>query len=166
HGSCIFPTVDGTRPLLVEIQSLISNSYLQNPRRAVVGWDVQRLAMICAVLESQCRIMLSGKDIYLNIVGGIRLVEPASDLAVAISLISSWYKIAIPTNCIAFGEIGLSGEIRPVSHVDQRLKEASKLGFMQACIPKGSEFSQQMKIIQFSHIKQIDTWIREQANPN
>ncbi|QEK38440.1 DNA repair protein RadA [Candidatus Cytomitobacter primus] len=163
HGSCIFPGVEGNRPLLVEIQSLISNSYLQNPRRAVVGWDVQRLAMISAVLENQCKIILSGKDIYLNVVGGIRLLEPASDLAVAISLLSSWYKIAVPNNCIAFGEIGLSGEIRPISHVDQRLKEADKLGFTSACIPKGSEFSYDMKVLKFAHIKQVQAWMREQA---
>lgn len=166
HGSCIFPGVEGSRPLLVEIQSLISNSYLQNPRRAVVGWDVQRLAMICAVLESQCKTIVSGKDIYLNVVGGIRLIEPASDLAVAMSLLSSWYKIAIPNNCIAFGEIGLSGEIRPVSHVDQRLKEAEKLGFTAACIPKGSELSHDMKVFQFAHINQVHAWIREQASTN
>ncbi|QEK38088.1 DNA repair protein RadA [Candidatus Cytomitobacter indipagum] len=166
HGSCIFPAVEGSRPLLVEIQSLISNSYLQNPRRAVVGWDVQRLAMICAVLENQCKIIVSGKDIYLNIVGGIRLLEPASDLAVAMSLLSSWYKIAIPNDCIAFGEIGLSGEIRPISHVDQRLKEAEKLGFNSACIPKGSELSHDMKVFKFAHINQVHAWIREQATMN
>ncbi len=163
HGSCVFPGVEGNRPLLVEVQSLISNSYLQNPRRAVVGWDVQRLSMISAVLENQCRIILSGKDIYLNIVGGIRVFEPASDLAIVISLLSSWYKVAVPNRCIAFGEVGLSGEIRPISHVDKRLKEAEKLGFSQACIPKGCEFSHKMNVIQFSHIKQVQAWLRENA---
>ncbi|QEK39152.1 DNA repair protein RadA [Candidatus Nesciobacter abundans] len=164
YGSCIFPAVEGNRPLLVEVQALVSNSYLQNPRRAVVGWDVQRLAMICAVLENHCKVPLSGKDIYLNIVGGIKVFEPSSDLSVAIVLMSAWYMIPVPQDHFVFGEIGLSGEIRPVSQVDQRLGEGEKLGFKSACIPDKSEVtSSKMDLIQFKHVQEVQQWLRSKA---
>lgn len=134
-GGAVFAGIEGSRPLLMEIQGLVAPSSLATPRRAVVGWDHNRLAMILAVLEARCRVPLSNKDIYLNVAGGLKVNEPAADLAVAAALLSSWSGIPVPQKAIFFGEIGLSGEIRPVSQTESRLKEASKLGFEQAILP-------------------------------
>lgn len=136
-GSSVFAGMEGTRPLLVEVQALVAPSSLGSPRRAVLGWDPNRLAMIVAVLESRCGLQLSGCDIFLNIAGGIRIQEPAADLAVAAALISALNGTALPPECVFFGEIGLAGEIRQVAQPDQRLKEAAKLGFRQAVVPAG-----------------------------
>lgn len=135
-GSCIFAGIEGTRPVLVEIQALISTSFLPSPRRAVVGWDSARLAMVLAILEARCGLVLNSKDIYLNVVGGLRVGEPAADLAVACALISCLKNQPIPRTWVAFGELGLSGEIRPVNQIDARLKEAAKLGFTRAFLPR------------------------------
>lgn len=135
-GSCVFAGLEGTRPLLVEIQSLIAPSSLPTPRRAVVGWDSGRLSMILAVLEARCGFSCGTRDVFLNIAGGLRISEPAADLAVAASLLSSLAQVPITKDTIFFGEIGLSGEIRPVSQQEARLKEASKLGFKKALMPK------------------------------
>lgn len=134
-GACVFAAIEGTRPLLVEIQALVSPSYMSSPRRAVVGWDSNRLAMILAVLETRCGIRFSDKEVYLNVAGGIRINEPAADLAAAAALLSALYDTPLPDKTIMFGEIGLSGEIRAVSRVEQRLKEAEKLGFERAYMP-------------------------------
>lgn len=134
-GSCVFAGVEGSRPMLVEIQALVSSSGPGTPRRAVVGWDSGRLSMILAVLEARCGISLAGNDVYLNVAGGLRINEPAADLAVATALLSAHLGVAAPADMVIFGEIGLSGEIRPVSHRDLRLKEAAKLGFAQALLP-------------------------------
>ncbi|MBT7506462.1 MAG: DNA repair protein RadA, partial [Rhodospirillales bacterium] len=134
-GACVFAGLEGTRPVLVEIQSLISPSQLATPRRAVVGWDSSRLAMLMAVLDTRCGLALGGGDVYLNVAGGLRITEPAADLAVVASLISSLSGVPLPPETIFFGEVGLSGEVRPVAHTDVRLKEATKLGFMNAVIP-------------------------------
>jgi DNA repair protein RadA/Sms len=131
----VFAGIEGTRPVLVEIQSLTAPSALGTPRRAVVGWDTGRLAMILAVLESRSSLALAGLDVYLNIVGGLKIGEPAADLAVAAALISSVSGVPVPPETVVFGEIGLSGEVRAVSRVDARLKEAAKLGFSRAIIP-------------------------------
>ena len=128
-GTAIFAGLEGTRPILVEIQALVVHSKLGSPRRVIVGWDISRLSMLCAVLEARCKIHLSNMDIFLNIAGGIRLFEPAADLAVAAAIISSVKNIPISFNSVFFGEIGLSGEIRKVSQPELRIKEASKLGF-------------------------------------
>ncbi|MGN6305874.1 MAG: magnesium chelatase domain-containing protein, partial [Mesorhizobium sp.] len=125
-------------PVLVEIQALVAPSPLGTPRRAVVGWDSARLAMILAVLEAHCGVRFSQHDVYLNVAGGYRISEPAADLAVAAALVSSLTGLALPADCVYFGEISLSGAVRPVAHAQQRLKEAEKLGFGSAVLPVGS----------------------------
>ncbi|MDX1423505.1 MAG: DNA repair protein RadA [Kiloniellales bacterium] len=134
-GVAVFAGIEGTRPLLVEIQALVSASPLATPRRAVVGWDSARLAMVLAVLEARCGLVLAGKDIYLNVAGGLKVSEPAADLAVAGALVSAASGRAVPEDTVIFGEIGLSGEVRGVGQTDTRLKEAAKLGFARAVIP-------------------------------
>ena len=134
-GTAIFAGLEGTRPLLVEVQALVTPSTLASPRRTIVGWDISRLSMLCAVLEARCKIHLSNMDIFLNIAGGIRIFEPAADLAVAAAIISSVKNIAITETNVFFGEIGLSGEIRKVTQPDLRIKEAYKLGFNSFTLP-------------------------------
>ncbi|MDJ0686421.1 MAG: DNA repair protein RadA [Alphaproteobacteria bacterium] len=134
-GATVFAGVEGTRPMLVEIQALVAPSSLGTPRRAVVGWDNARLSMVLAVLESRAGFKLGGSDVYLNVAGGLRISEPAADLAVAAALVSSLTGSPAPADMVCFGEIGLSGEVRPVSQTDNRLKEAAKLGFTQALTP-------------------------------
>lgn len=137
-GACVFAGIEGTRPILVEIQALVAASSLGTPRRAVVGWDSARLSMILAVLEAHCGIRLGQHDVYLNVAGGYRISEPAADMAVASALVSSLAGLALPADCVYFGEISLSGAVRPVAHTGQRLKEAEKLGFARAVFPAGS----------------------------
>jgi len=134
-GSAVLAGLEGTRPILVEVQALLAPSAQANPRRAVIGWDSNRLAMICAVLESRCGMLISGNDIFLNIAGGIRINEPAADLAVAAALISALYGKPLPADMVFFGEVGLAGEVRQVAQPDLRMKEASKLGFNRAVVP-------------------------------
>ena len=138
-GSIVFAGVEGTRPILVEIQALVSPSFMPTPRRAVVGWDVNRLAMVIAVLSARFGLNLFDKEVYLNIVGGLKIEETAADLACACALISAARDIALPSQTIAIGEIGLSGEVRMVSNLEGRLKEAAKLGFKNCLIPKANE---------------------------
>ncbi len=137
-GAAVFAGMEGTRPVLVEVQALVAPTSLGTPRRAVVGWDSARLSMILAVLEAHCGVRLGQHDVYLNIAGGFRISEPAADLAVAAALVSSLAGLALPADCVYFGEVSLSGAVRPVSHTAQRLKEAEKLGFSQAVLPAGS----------------------------
>ena len=137
-GAAVFAGIEGTRPLLVEIQALVAPSPLATPRRAVVGWDGGRLAMVMAVLEARCGFALSGKDIYLNVAGGLRIAEPAADLAVAAAVISSATAVPVPRGSVVFGEVGLSGEVRAVSQAALRLKEAAKLGFSRALAAPGT----------------------------
>ncbi len=131
--------MEGTRPVLVEIQALVAPSTLGTPRRAVVGWDNSRLSMILAVLEAHCGVRFGNHDVYLNVAGGYRITEPAADLAVAAALVSSATGLALPRDSVYFGEISLSGAVRPVAHAAQRMKEAEKLGFRQAVLPSGGE---------------------------
>ncbi|MAZ16289.1 MAG: DNA repair protein RadA [Ahrensia sp.] len=138
-GAAVFAGMEGTRPVLVEIQALVAPSSLGTPRRAVVGWDSARLSMIIAVLEAHCGVRLGQHDVYLNVAGGYRISEPAADIAVAAALVSSLAGLALPPDCVYFGEVSLSGAIRPVAHAAQRLKEAEKLGFKSAVMPKGSQ---------------------------
>ena len=164
-GTAVFAGIEGTRPILVEVQALISPSYMPSPRRAVVGWDNNRLAMVIAVLNSRFGLSLYDKEVYLNIVGGIEIEETAADLAVACALISSARNFAIPSSTIALGEIGLTGEIRMISNLEDRLKEASKLGFKNCIIPKANTKSKNfaaikkslgdMKITPVAHIKDL-----------
>ena len=139
-GSAVFAGMEGSRPLLVEIQALVSPSYMSSPRRAVVGWDANRLAMILAVLETRAGVRFSDKEVYLNVAGGIRISEPAADMAVAAALLSALYDMPLPEGTVMFGEIGLSGEIRAVARMDARLKEAEKLGFSTAYLPPSKPF--------------------------
>lgn len=136
-GAAVFAGMEGTRPLLVEIQALAAPSPLGMPRRAVVGWDNARLAMVLAVLEAHAGVKLGQYDIYLNVAGGLRVGEPAADLAAAAALVSSLSGLSLPADMVFFGEIALSGAIRPVPHSLARLKEAAKLGFSCATIPEG-----------------------------
>ena len=135
-GSCVFAGIEGTRPMLVEIQALIGPAGLGQPRRAVVGWDGHRLAMVLAVLDVRCGLALETRDIYLNVAGGLRITEPAADLAVAAALVSAATDVPVAADMVVFGEIGLSGEVRSVAQGETRLKEAAKLGFTQAMIPQ------------------------------
>jgi DNA repair protein RadA/Sms len=136
-GTAVFAGMEGTRPLLVEIQALVAPTSLGTPRRAVVGWDPARLSMIIAVLEAHCGVRLSGHDVYLNVAGGLRIQEPAADLAAAAALVSSLMNAPLPSDAVVFGEISLSGVVRPVAHGAARLKEAHKLGFGHAFAPEG-----------------------------
>lgn len=142
-GAAVFAGIEGRRPVLVEIQALVAESPLGTPRRAVVGWDSARLSMILAVLEAHCGVRLGGHDVYLNVAGGFRISEPAADLAVAAALVSSLSNKPLPDNSVFFGEVSLSGHLRPVSQAAARLKEAGKLGFEQASYAKGSEMVKQ-----------------------
>jgi len=135
-GAIVFPALEGTRPVLVEIQALtVRLASGATPRRAVVGWDSARLAMILAVLEARCGLSFSTAEVYLNVSGGYRISDPAADLAVAAALVSALSERPLPSDAVAFGELALSGELRPVAHGPLRLKEAAKLGFERALVP-------------------------------
>ncbi|HEX5211130.1 MAG TPA: DNA repair protein RadA [Pseudolabrys sp.] len=134
-GTAVFAGIEGTRPLLVEIQALVAPTSLGTPRRAVVGWDPSRLSMVLAVLEAHCGVKLGGHDVYLNVAGGLRIQEPAADLAAAAALVSSLANAPLPADAVYFGEVSLSGAIRPVAQSAARLKEAAKLGFTRAVVP-------------------------------
>ncbi|WP_323785331.1 DNA repair protein RadA [Thalassovita sp.] len=138
-GSVVFSGIEGTRPVLVEFQALVAPSPHAQARRSVVGWDGGRLAMILAVLEARCGIPFAGLDVYLNVAGGMKVQEPAADLAVAAALLSAREDAALPAECVVFGEISLSGALRPVGQTENRLKEAQKLGFSTAIAPAGGK---------------------------
>lgn len=138
-GAAVFAGMEGTRPVLVEIQALVAPSALGTPRRAVVGWDPNRLSMLVAVLETHGRARFSQHDIYLNVAGGVKISEPAADLAAAAALVSSLTGAVLPHDTAFFGEVGLSGAIRPAPHATLRLKEAAKLGFSRAVAPPGPQ---------------------------
>ena len=134
-GSAVFAGIEGTRPVLTEIQALVAPSTLASPRRTVVGLDSGRVSTILAVLEARCGIPFAGLDVFLNVAGGMRVNEPAADLAIAGALLSAREDIALPSEAVLFGEISLSGALRPVAQAENRLKEAQKLGFSQAILP-------------------------------
>jgi DNA repair protein RadA/Sms len=137
-GTAVFAGIEGTRPLLVEIQALVAPTSLGTPRRAVVGWDPSRLSMVLAVLEAHCGVRLGGHDVYLNVAGGLRIQEPAADLAAAAALVSSLANAPLPAEAVYFGEVSLSGALRPVAQQAARLKEAAKLGFTRAVAPEAA----------------------------
>ncbi len=162
-GSCVFAGIEGSRPLLVEIQALVSPTGYASPKRAVVGWDSNRLAMVLAVLEARCGMNLSSQDIYLNIAGGLKISEPAADLAVAMAVISSMTNKPLPSDTVIFGEIGLSGEIRAVSQPNARLKEAHKLGFASAIMPATYQKDKKlnnhdMSIHEIGNVQRLINW--------
>ena len=135
-GSAVFAGLEGTRPVLVEVQALLSPNAGGSPRRSVIGWEAGRLAMMLAVLDSRAGLRLSAHDVYLNVAGGLRVNEPAADLAVAAALASAASETPTDPGSVYFGEVGLSGEIRQVAQAEARLKEAQKLGFAAACLPR------------------------------
>ena len=138
-GSVVFAGIEGTRTVLVELQALVAPSPHSQARRTVVGWDSGRLAMILAVLEARCGIPFTGLDVYLNVAGGLKVSEPAADLAVAAALLSAREDVALPAESVVFGEISLSGALRPAPQTENRLKEAQKLGFTSAIAPAGGK---------------------------
>ncbi|MFZ4601031.1 MAG: DNA repair protein RadA [Caulobacterales bacterium] len=138
-GTAVFAAVEGSRPMLVDIQALAAPAAYGTPRRAVVGWDSARLAMILAVLETRCGLGFAGRDVYLSVAGGLKITEPAADLAVAAALISALFDEPLPDDCVVFGEAALSGDVRAVGRAELRLKEAAKLGFRRALAPVGAD---------------------------
>ncbi len=162
-GSCVFAGIEGSRPVLVEIQALVSQTGYASPKRAVVGWDSGRLSMVLAVLEARGGLNLSSQDVYLNIAGGLKISEPAADLAVAMAIISSLTNRPLPSDMVIFGEIGLSGEVRAVSQPNLRLKEAQKLGFKSAIIPaqykKDSKLStSEISLHEIGNVQKLINW--------
>ncbi len=155
-GSAVFAGVEGTRPILVEIQALVVPSGLGTPRRAVVGWDTNRLSMMLAVIDARCGISFAQHDVYLNVAGGLKITEPAADLAAAAALLSSISNVALPPDRVYFGEISLSGAVRPAGHILARLKEAQKLGFKQAFLPAAGDFDAnglKLTLSRVNHVK-------------
>ncbi len=136
-GSVIFPASEGSRVMLLEIQALVAPTQYSNPKRAVVGWDANRLSMLLAVLQTRANLPLMDKEVFLNVTGGIKITEPAADLAVAAAIVSALKNEPVKEDTVVFGEVGLSGEVRPVSGTESRLKEAAKLGFTRALTPPG-----------------------------
>jgi DNA repair protein RadA/Sms len=162
-GASVFAGIEGSRPVLVEFQALVAPSVYGTPRRAVVGWDSGRLAMVLAVLEARCGLGFGGRDVYLNVAGGLRISEPASDLAAAAALASSVLDVALPQDCVVFGEISLSGDVRPVSRSEMRLKEAAKLGFSRALSPPGAEGGAAVKVTSVTTLADAVARIGDQA---
>ena len=156
-GTAIFPLIEGSRTILLELQALVTKSNMALPRRTVMGWDQNRLAIILAVFASRIKINFSQLEVYFNIVGGLKINEPAADLAVCAALISALYNKSITTKTIFFGEIGLSGEVRNVTNPEHRLNEAKKLGFTRAIIPNSKKKIKiaNLEIINISHLKDL-----------
>jgi DNA repair protein RadA/Sms len=169
-GSAVFAGLEGTRPLLVEVQALVAPAPYGAPRRAVIGWDTNRLAMILAVLETRAGLVFSGSEVYLNMAGGLKISEPAADLAVAAALVSALQGLPAPPHTVFFGEIGLSGEIRPVSQPEVRMKEAHKLGFTQVVMAKRltrkdqkSDMKEGLTVHEFTHLDDFVRFLRTQG---
>jgi DNA repair protein RadA/Sms len=157
-GAAVFAGIEGTRPVLVEIQALVAPSGLATPRRAVVGWDSSRLSMILAVLDARCGVSFASHDVYLNVAGGLKIVEPAADLAAASALLSSFSGKPLPKDHVYFGEVSLSGAVRAASHMVTRLKEAEKLGFETAVLPAAGDIKKKaasIKMDRVKHLKQL-----------
>ena len=162
-GSCVMVTQEGTRPLLVEIQALVDSAH-GNPRRLTVGLEAQRLAMLLAVLHRHAGIVCFDQDVFVNAVGGVKITEPAADLAVLLSITSSLKNKALPSKLVVFGEVGLAGEIRPAPRGQERLKEAAKLGFTRAVIPEANRPKQPiagMEVIAVKRVEEAVARIRE-----
>jgi DNA repair protein RadA/Sms len=162
-GTAVFAGMEGTRPLLVEIQALVAPTTLGTPRRAVVGWDTNRLSMVLAVLDAHCGVRLGGHDVYLNVAGGLRIVEPAADLAVAAALVSSLTGASLGADAVFFGEVSLSGSIRPVAHAGARMKEAAKLGFARAVTPTISADTPTDTVIAISSVSALSILVADIA---
>ena len=159
-GSCVLVTQEGTRPLLVEIQALVDSSQSPNPRRLSVGLEQNRLAMLLAVLHRHAGIACSDQDVFVNAVGGVKISEPAADLAVLAAIVSSLRSQPLPDKLVMFGEVGLAGEIRPVQRGQERLKEAAKLGFTQAIVPAANQPKQKIPGMKIHPVHRLDEAIR------
>jgi DNA repair protein RadA/Sms len=167
-GTAVFAGIEGTRPVLVEIQALVAPTSLGTPRRAVVGWDQSRLSMVLAVLEAHCGVKLGGHDVYLNVAGGLRIQEPAADLAAAAALVSSLASAPLPADAVYFGEVSLSGAVRPVAQSPARLKEAAKLGFMRAFVPesaRGEVVDAGIKLTDIGNLSTLVADVAARGNP-
>jgi DNA repair protein RadA/Sms len=163
-GSCVLVTQEGTRPLLVEIQALVDASHAPNPRRLSVGLEQNRLAMLLAVLHRHAGIACFDQDVFVNAVGGVKISEPAADLAVLAAIVSSLRSQALPDKLVIFGEVGLAGEIRPVQRGQERLKEAAKLGFTQAIVPAANQPKQPITGMTVHAVQRLDeaiAWFRD-----
>ena len=161
-GSVVLVTQEGTRPLLVEVQALLDPSSLANPRRLCVGLDGQRLVMLLAVLHRHGGVSLGGHDIFVNVAGGIRVMDSGADVAAAAAVLSSLFNKNFPADTVCFGEVGLTGEIRPVQRGEERLKEAAKLGFKRALVPKGNKISRKipgLEIIPLLRVEDLVAWL-------
>lgn len=155
-GSAVFAGIEGTRPILVEIQALVVPSGLGTPRRAVVGWDANRLSMLLAVVDARCGVSFAQHDVYLNVAGGLKITEPAADLAAAAALLSSISNVALGSHDVYFGEVSLSGAVRPSGHMSSRLKEARKLGFKRAFLPAAGDLdgsASKLELSRLCHVK-------------
>lgn len=155
-GSCVLVTQEGSRPLLVEIQALVDTAHVPNPRRLSVGLEPQRLAMLLAVLHRHAGIACFDQDVFINAVGGVRINEPAADLAVILSIVSSMRNKALPRGMVAFGEVGLAGEIRPAPRGQERLKEAAKLGFSRALVPAANAPKKSIEGLEVIAVSRLD----------
>jgi DNA repair protein RadA/Sms len=154
-GVAIAAAVEGVRPLLIEVQALVASAAYGTPQRSSTGFDGRRLNMLLAVLEKRVGFKLLQKDVFVNIAGGIKVNDPAIDLAVLVSVLSSNMDIAIDEQTCVTGEVGLAGEIRPVNRIDQRIREAEKLGFKQIVIPKGQKYNEhelQIKVVEVARV--------------
>ncbi|MEZ0238059.1 MAG: DNA repair protein RadA [Methylophilaceae bacterium] len=155
-GSCITVTQEGTRPLLVEVQALVDEAHAPNPKRLCVGLEQNRLAMLLAVLHRHAGVACFDQDVFVNAVGGVRIGEPAADLAVLLAIVSSLKNRPLPQKLIVFGEVGLAGEVRPVQRGQERLKEAAKLGFTHAIVPKANQPKQAVKDIEVYGVDRLE----------
>jgi len=160
-GSCITVTQEGTRPLLVEIQALVDEAHAPNPKRLCVGLEQNRLAMLLAVLHRHAGVACYDQDVFVNAVGGVRISEPAVDLAVLLSIISSFKNKPLQDKLIVFGEVGLAGEVRPVQRGQERLKEAAKLGFTKAIVPKANMAKQPIKGLEVIGVERLEQALRQ-----
>lgn len=154
-GSAVFAGMEGTRPVLMEIQALISPSYMSMPRRAVVGWDAGRLAMLLAVLQTRAGFAFGDKEVFLNVAGGLKITEPAADLAVAAALVSALLDLPVPESTVFFGEVGLAGEVRQVAQAQTRIREAAKLGFTAAIAPPSPTGNNHFDLREIKSIRQL-----------
>jgi DNA repair protein RadA/Sms len=160
----VFAGIEGTRPLLMEIQALVAATGYGTPRRAVVGWDTGRLAMLLAVLDARGGLGMSGHDVYLNVAGGLKVGEPAADLAAAAALVSSFHGRPLPRDTVYFGEVSLSGDVRPAPQAELRLKEAAKLGFTNAVVPRGAQMeSVGLRLTEVNDVAELLSLIRGPA---
>jgi DNA repair protein RadA/Sms len=158
-GSCVMATQEGTRPLLVEIQALVDTAHVPNPRRLSVGLEGARLAMLLAVLHRHAGVVTFDQDVFVNAVGGVKITEPAADLAVLLAIMSSLNNRPLPKGLVVFGEVGLAGEIRPAPRGQERLREAAKLGFSIALVPKANAPRQPVEGLEIWAVDRVDAAI-------